>query len=104
METPKLTEISMIAINSVTGKEERVVVFKGVTYDDLDAWLAQEVKCPCVCHRIEKSNNDGSFECVHDIEQYHVASYIEGCVTCSGTGRLTLKALVEKLEVYNANL
>ena len=87
METPKLTEISMIAINSVTGKEERVVVFKGVTYDDLDAWLAQEVKCL-------QCEGDGTLK---DFMDQRV-----DCSWCAGAGRLTLKALVEKLEVYDA--
>ena len=61
----------------------------------LDAWLAQEVKC--VCQRlILKADSFTTVAGQIDIEKY--------CPVCDGTTRLTLKALVEKLEVYDANL
>lgn len=81
----------MIAISSVTGKEEPVVMLKGVTYDDLDAWLTQTVVCPWC-----KGKGSGDF----------VTEHIDGawfCEECAGTGHLTLKALIEMLEVYDAH-
>ena len=94
MDTPKLMKFSFKFKNGDTGAlmDDEFTVLEGASSADLNAWLSQEVKCPCRPIPISFS---GFPLDPHFLQS--ILPHYPDCV-CAGTGTLTLGALVQKLE------
>ena len=85
MDTPKLTEFSFQFAETPADK---VTVLVGVSRENLTAWLAQEVKCPC--------QNVGYMLLMPTLNIAY--GITPRCDMCHGDTHLTLSALIQKLE------